>query len=31
MAIGQAIDQLQIAVHCLSQEECKDIVKYFPL
>jgi predicted nuclease of predicted toxin-antitoxin system len=31
MAIGQAIDQLLIAVNCLSQEECKDIVKYFPL
>jgi predicted nuclease of predicted toxin-antitoxin system len=31
MPIGQAIDELLIAVHCLSPDDCKDIVKYFPL
>ena len=31
MAIGQAIDELLIAIHCLSADECDDIVKYFPL
>ncbi len=31
MSIGQAIDELLIAAHCLSNEECKDIVKYFPM
>jgi predicted nuclease of predicted toxin-antitoxin system len=31
MPIGQAIDELLIAIHCLSRDECKDIVKYFPL
>ena len=31
MPIGQAIDELLIAAHCLHTEECKDIVKYFPM
>ena len=31
MPIGQAIDQLLIAAHCLDPGECKDIVKHFPL
>ena len=31
MPIGQAIDQLRIAAHCLSQDECQDVVRYFPL
>jgi hypothetical protein len=31
MPIGQAIDELLIAAHCLSPDECKDIVKYFPM
>ena len=31
LPIGQAIDELLIAAHCLSPEECKDIVKYFPM
>jgi uncharacterized protein DUF5615 len=33
MPIGQAmaIDEILLAVHCLSADECKDIVKYFPL
>lgn len=30
MATGQAIDELLIAIHCLSRDECKDIVQYFP-
>jgi predicted nuclease of predicted toxin-antitoxin system len=31
MATGQAIDELLLAIQCLSADECKDIVKYFPL
>lgn len=31
MPTGEAIDELLIAVHCLTVEECKDIIKYFPL
>jgi predicted nuclease of predicted toxin-antitoxin system len=31
MPTGQAIDELLIAVHCPTAEECKDIIKYFPL
>ncbi len=31
MAIGQAIDEILLAVHCLAPEECKDLVRYFPL
>lgn len=31
MPIGQAIEELLIAAHCLSPDECKDIVKYFPM
>jgi hypothetical protein len=31
MPTGQAIDEMQIAVDCLSPDECKHIVRYFPL
>ena len=31
MPIGQAIDELRIAVHCLSADECKNLVRYFPM
>jgi hypothetical protein len=31
MPIGQAIDELLIAALCLSAEECRHIVKYFPM
>jgi predicted nuclease of predicted toxin-antitoxin system len=31
MPTGQAIDEILLAVHCLAPDECKDIVKYFPL
>jgi predicted nuclease of predicted toxin-antitoxin system len=31
MPIGQAIDELLIATHCLSQDECDAVVKYFPM
>jgi predicted nuclease of predicted toxin-antitoxin system len=31
MSIGQSIDEILLAVHCFSADECKDIVKYFPL
>jgi hypothetical protein len=31
MPIGQAIDELLIATHCLSPNECDRMVIYFPL
>lgn len=31
LAIGQAIDEIFLAVQCMTPEECKDIVKYFPM
>lgn len=31
MSIGRAIDELALAVQCLSPDECKDRVTYFPL
>lgn len=31
MPKGQAIEELLLALDCLSAEECKDQVKYFPL
>lgn len=31
LPLGQAIDELLLAIHCLSPEECQDVVKYFPL
>jgi hypothetical protein len=31
LPIGQAVDEILLAVHCLSSEECEGIVKYFPL
>lgn len=31
MPLGQAIDELLLAVECLSPEECKNIVRFFPL
>ncbi len=31
MGVGQAIDELLIAAHCLSPDECKDTGRYFPL
>jgi predicted nuclease of predicted toxin-antitoxin system len=31
MPIGQAIDEILLAVHCLTPVECKDVVKYFPM
>jgi hypothetical protein len=31
MPIGQAIDEVLIAVHCLSEEECRNLVWYFPI
>jgi predicted nuclease of predicted toxin-antitoxin system len=31
LPIGQAIEELLIAAHCLSSEECKDVVRYFPM
>ena len=31
MPVAQAIDDLLVAAHCLSPEECKGIVKYFPM
>lgn len=31
MPVGQAIDELLLAAHCLSAEECKNVVTYFPI
>ncbi|HEV8061994.1 MAG TPA: DUF5615 family PIN-like protein [Gemmataceae bacterium] len=31
MEIGQSVDELALAVWCLEPEECKDLVKYFPI
>jgi len=31
MPTGQAIDEILLAVQCLTPDECKDVVKYFPL
>jgi predicted nuclease of predicted toxin-antitoxin system len=31
MPVGQAIDEILLAVDCLSPEECKDFVRFFPL
>ena len=31
MPIGQAIDEILLAAHCLTPDECKNIVKYFPM
>jgi len=31
MPIGQAIDELLIAVQCLAADECTNLVRYFPI
>lgn len=31
MSPGQAIDDILVAVHCLSPDECANVVRYFPL
>jgi predicted nuclease of predicted toxin-antitoxin system len=31
MPVGQAIDELLIAAHCLQSNECKNLVRYFPM
>lgn len=31
MPIGQAIDEILLAVDCLAPDECTDLVRYFPL
>jgi predicted nuclease of predicted toxin-antitoxin system len=31
MPIGKAVTELLVAAHCLSPDECRDIVNYFPL
>jgi hypothetical protein len=31
MPVGQAIDELLIAASCLSEDECKNFVRYFPM
>ncbi|MGO8750309.1 MAG: DUF5615 family PIN-like protein [Thermoguttaceae bacterium] len=31
MPVGGAIHELLVAVHCLSPEECKNLVSYFPM
>jgi len=29
--VGQAIEEIHLAVHCLAPEECRSLVKFFPL
>jgi hypothetical protein len=31
MPVGQAIDELLLAAQCLSADECKNLVRYFPM
>jgi hypothetical protein len=31
MPIGQAIDEILLAIDCLTPEECKNFVRFFPL
>ena len=31
LPIGQAIDEILLAVECFTADECKDIIKYFPM
>jgi hypothetical protein len=31
MPIGQAIDEILLAVDCLNPQECENFVKFFPL
>ena len=31
MPIGQAIDEILLAVDCLTPEECENLVRFFPL
>jgi hypothetical protein len=31
MPTGQAIDEILLAVDCLTPEECRDFVRFFPL
>lgn len=31
MPVGQAIDEILLAVHCMTPAECENIVKYFPM
>jgi predicted nuclease of predicted toxin-antitoxin system len=31
MPVGQAIDEILLAVECLTPAECKDLVRFFPL
>lgn len=31
MSLGQAIDEILLAIDCLTPEECKNFVRFFPL
>ena len=31
MPLGQAIDEILLAIDCLTPEECKNFVRFFPL
>jgi hypothetical protein len=31
MPVGLAIDEILLAAHCLSEDECEDRVRYFPM
>jgi predicted nuclease of predicted toxin-antitoxin system len=31
MPVGQAIEEISLAAGCLSEAECQDVIKYFPM
>jgi hypothetical protein len=31
MSVGQAVEEILLAVECLAPDEAKDLVRYFPL
>jgi hypothetical protein len=31
MPVGQAIDEILLAVECMTPDECKNLVRFFPL
>lgn len=31
LPIGAAVDELLLAIHCFEPDECRQVVKYFPL
>lgn len=31
MPVGQAIDEIRLAVECMTPDECKNLVTFFPM